>query len=253
MATGLMEPVGVVDVVRGSWKHGLMTTVKVHAGQSILEGYIKRPAVGLSELIWNAFDEDAHLVAVTCGYNGLGGLGKITVSDDGTGMNQERAERAFSRVGDSWKLMPETRSGSGTRIVHGRHGRGRYAAFSLGEVVRWQSTAERVDGGLDVIQVTGRRVSLDSFDIVPIGQGLGDDGVAGTVVIITQVSPEAIKSFDARDDLHQSILIEFALHLNRYRDFSIRFLGRDIDPASVEEHRDVIPLLGAADSCRPHR
>lgn len=218
-----------------------MTTVKVQAGQSILEGYVKRPSVGLTELIWNAFDEDAHLVTITCGYNGLRGLEEITVTDDGNGMTFQRAEQAFSRVGDSWKLMPGTRSDSGERVVHGRHGRGRYAAFSLGNVVRWMSTAERVEGGLGTVQVTGRRASLDSFDIVTSHP---EPGVAqtGTVVNISQVTSEAVNNFDAADELRQSILIEFALHLDRHKDFTVRFLGQDIDPASVQDHCEAISL-----------
>ena len=221
-----------------------MTTVKVQAGQSILEGYVKRPSVGLSELLWNAFDEDAHLVTITCGYNGLGGLDEIVVADDGNGMNRERAEQAFSRVGDSWKLMPGTKSESGARIVHGRHGRGRYAAFGLGNLVRWVSTAERVEGGLGVVRVTGRRTSLDSFDIEDFDPD-PDTTETGTVVSVDQLMPEAVKAFDAGDDLRQSILIEFALHLDRHRDFTIRFLGKDVDAASVQERRHVINLSDA--------
>ena len=209
-----------------------------------MEGYVKRPSVGLSELLWNAFDEDAHLVTITCGYNGLGGLDEIVVADDGNGMNRERAEQAFSRVGDSWKLMPGTKSESGARIVHGRHGRGRYAAFGLGNLVRWVSTAERVEGGLGVVRVTGRRTSLDSFDIEDFDPD-PDTTETGTVVSVDQLMPEAVKAFDAGDDLRQSILIEFALHLDRHRDFTIRFLGKDVDAASVQERRHVINLSDA--------
>ena len=219
-----------------------MTTVKVQAGQSILEGYVKKPSTGLTELIWNAFDEDAHHVSVTCEYNDLGGIEQIAVTDDGNGMHRETAAHAFSRVGDSWKLMPGTRSESGERIVHGRHGRGRYAAFALGNVVRWVSTSERVEGGLGVVQVTGNRSSLDTFDIEAFGAD--PDGTnSGTVVTVHQLGPAAVSSFDAPDDLRQAILIEFALNLERYKDFQIRFLGEDIDAASVEVHRQEIPLV----------
>ena len=218
-----------------------MATIKVQAGQSILEGYVKKPSVGLAELIWNAFDEDARLVTITCAYNDLQGLDEIIVADDGNGMNAERAKQAFSRVGDSWKLMAGTRSGNGSRIVHGRHGRGRYAAFALGGVARWTSTAQRVEGRLGVVVVTGRRSSLDSFDIVTSDPEPGTDAT-GTIVSVEQVTPEAIKCFDATNELRQSILIEFALHLDRHRDFTIRFLGENIDPAAVQEHREVITL-----------
>lgn len=105
----------------------------------MLEGLVRNPQVGLCELVWNAFDEDAKTVTISVDYNELSALALIHVEDDGTGMNRQRAERAFSRVGDSWKLMPGTKSESG-RPVHGRHGRGRYAAFSLGAAVNWVST-----------------------------------------------------------------------------------------------------------------
>lgn len=185
-------------------------------------------------------------MAITCSYNELHGLDEITVADDGNGMNLERAERGFSRVGDSWKLMAGTRSDSGERVVHGRHGRGRYAAFSLGNVVRWVSTAERVEGGLGVVQVSGRRTSLDSFDLVTLGLD-PESNETGTTVSITELTPEAVRSFDAAGELRQSILIEFALHLDRFKDFTIRFLGDDIDPASVRDHSEVITLTGSDD------
>ncbi len=44
------------------------------------------------------------------------------------------------------------------------------------------------------------------------------------------------------DDLRHAILTEFALHLERYKDFQIRFLGEDVDAASVEVHRKAITL-----------
>ena len=41
-------------------------------------------------------------------------LGQI--EDDGNGMNRQRAESSFSKVGDSWKLMPGTKS-DGDRLL----------------------------------------------------------------------------------------------------------------------------------------
>src|SRR5690349_1180923 len=110
----------------------------------MLEGYVKKPTVGLCELVWNAFDEDANTVDIGIDTNALGGIGQIVVQDDGNGMTLERASSSFATVGDSWKRMPGTLS-PGKRPVHGRHGRGRYAAFGLGGSVRWTSTALAVD------------------------------------------------------------------------------------------------------------
>jgi Histidine kinase-, DNA gyrase B-, and HSP90-like ATPase len=221
-----------------------MTTVRVQAGQSILEGYVRRPSVGLAELIWNAFDEDATSVTVICEHNDLGGLEEIVVTDNGNGMSQERAESSFSRVGDSWKLMPGTHSPNGDRPVHGRHGRGRYAAFSLGHVVRWTSTAEQVVGGLGTVRISGRRSALDRFEI---DYGGAETSGTGTIVSISRVTDEAVTSFDDPQGLRQAILTEFALHLDRFRDFRVRFLGIDVDPGSVEDHRETIKLANPDD------
>ena len=124
----------------------LVTRIQVQAGQSMLESYVKRPDTGLCEMIWNAFDEDAEVVEITVELNDLGGLDFITVEDDGNGFTRERAESAFATVGDSWKRMPGTLSTGKKRPVHGKHGRGRYAAFGLGGSVQWRSHAESRQG-----------------------------------------------------------------------------------------------------------
>jgi len=84
--------------------------IQVQAGQSMLEGYVKKPGVGLCELAWNAFDEDATTVEISIETNGLGGIEQIIVEDDGNGMTIERASSSFATVGDSWKRMPGTLS-----------------------------------------------------------------------------------------------------------------------------------------------
>jgi hypothetical protein len=213
-----------------------MATVQVQAGQSLLKSYVKTPPVGLCELVWNAFDEDATTVEVLTEYNDFGGLEEIHVRDDGNGMTLERANLAFSRVGDSWKMMDGTVSASGARVVHGRHGRGRYSAFSLGSQVLWMSVSPAIDGGeLATVRVSGQSAELDRFDVSEIPTIGGSKG--GTTVTIGQVSEEAVRAFDQPDTLRQRLLTEFALHLQRYDDFTIRFLGVPVDPMAVMQKR----------------
>lgn len=216
-----------------------MGQIKVTAGRTLLEGYVKTPPVGLCELIWNAFDEDAQTVRVEVEAGPLGGIEVVRVEDDGNGMTRERAELAFSRVGDSWKIVPGATSESG-RPVHGKHGRGRYSAFSLGALVQWVSTAEAVDGGgLATIRVSGARSSLDQFDIDDVS---ATEPVAGTRVEATSLTPEAVSAFDQPEQLRQRLLMEFALHLDRHQDFAIEFLGSPIDPSAVVASRTRVVL-----------
>lgn len=217
----------------------VMSEIRVAPGTTMLEGLVKTPQAGLCELVWNAFDEDAKTVTITIENGDLGGLELIRVDDDGNGMNQERAREAFSRVGDSWKRMPGTTSDSG-RPVHGKHGRGRYAAFSLGEWVNWESCAKQVEGDeLGTITIKGRRSQLDRFDIddtLTIGES------TGTRVTIGAVTEGAISAFNEPTALRERLLTEFALHLDRHDDFEIRFLGEVIDPSAVIAVRNNIEL-----------
>lgn len=216
-----------------------MAHIQVTAGRTLLEGYVRTPPVGLCELVWNAFDEDAKAVHIEQELGALGGVELVRVSDDGNGMTRERAESAFSRVGDSWKLAPGTTS-EGGRPVHGKHGRGRFAAFSLGSLVQWISTSKAIEKGkLATIRVRGSRSSLDSFEVddLPI-----EDNKTGTRVEIGGLTPEAIAAFDAPLLLRQRLLTEFALHLERHDDFEIDFLGTLVDPSAVISSRTPIAL-----------
>ncbi|WP_322410657.1 ATP-binding protein [Microbacterium invictum] len=216
-----------------------MSQIKVTAGRTLLEGYVKSPPVGICELVWNAFDEDAKLVSVEVESGPVGGIELIRVRDDGNGMTRERAELAFSRVGDSWK-MPVGTTSAGGRPVHGKFGRGRYSAFSLGAVVQWTSTSEAVEGGaLATIQVRGSYSSLDQFEIDDVAV---PETESGTRVEAVSITPEAANAFEEREQLRQRLLTEFALHLERHEDFSIEFLGSPIDPSTVVQSRTPISL-----------
>lgn len=215
-----------------------MPKVHVSAGQPLLESYTKTPAIGVCELIWNAFDEDARIVQIDVERSGLGAVEQITVADDGRGMSEERAHMAFSRVGDSWKRMPGTHSDDG-RAVHGKLGRGRYTAFALGTNVQWTSTSEAVEGELASITITGARSALDTF---VIDKAELSTEKTGTTIRIVNVPVLAAKEFDEPAALRERILFEFALQLERHTDFHIFFLGEEIKPSEVIDKRTELEL-----------
>lgn len=215
-----------------------MAHLQVTAGRTLLEGFIKTPPNGLSELIWNAFDEDATTVQIELSNSHLGGIDSIRITDDGGGMTRERADIAFSKVGDSWKNSPGKTS-EGGRPVHGRHGRGRYAAFSLGSVVHWTSTAPEVNGdNYSTIRVKGSRSNLNTFEV----EEVDTSGHPGTSVEIFSPTLEAIKAFDSPDSLRNHLLSEFALRLDRHPDFTIEFLGQALDPDAAIAKKTAINI-----------
>jgi len=215
-----------------------MTRIKVQAGQSMLESYVKRPGIGLCELVWNAFDEDATKVEISIVTNDLGGIEQIVVEDDGNGMTIERASKSFATVGDSWKRMPGTLS-VGKRPVHGRYGRGRYAAFGLGDSAQWRSTAIAVEGGFAGVHIAGNRSDLQHMEVSSISPATSKPTTRVTIGLITD---EARAVFDKPAELRNQLLTEFALHLDRFKDFSVVFLGEEIDPGGVVGSKEVTAL-----------
>jgi hypothetical protein len=215
-----------------------MGLFEVKAGEGLLEGYVRTPPAGVCELIWNAFDEDAENVEVSFEYTPMQAIDRILISDDGSGMSMEAAMRGFLNVGDSWKAMPGTTSEVKKRPVHGKYGRGRYTAFSLGLLAKWHSVTE-VGGELMGVQVKGSGSDLTHFEIDAARPELDS---SGTVVTVSAVLQEAQDAFDAPNSLRERILTEFALHLDRFSDFKIKFKSENIDPTKVQHdkvHPDV--------------
>lgn len=87
-----------------------------------LEGLAAQPTTAILELIWNALDADAGVVEVSFASNPLDGIEEIRVTDDGHGITHAEAITAFGTLGASWKLSA-TRTRSGQRALHGKHGR----------------------------------------------------------------------------------------------------------------------------------
>lgn len=166
-----------------------MKRINVGAGDSLLAGYLRTPAVGLCELAWNAFDEDASHVTISIVDNDLGSLDSVIVEDDGTGMDVMTVTREFAKVGDSSKATSLGRNSPGGRPVHGRLGRGRYSAFSIGGLVSWESTSAAVKG-LSSVRVRGNRDDLKGFDVeevdVPLSDRTGTRAVMNNITELAQ-------------------------------------------------------------------
>jgi len=94
-----------------------------------------KPIQALAEFIWNSLDADASRIDVTVEENALGGMAKVIVCDNGTGMEYEKAPEMFKSLGGSWKREGATTKGG--RFLHGQDGRGRFKAFALGAVAEW--------------------------------------------------------------------------------------------------------------------
>jgi hypothetical protein len=144
---------------------------------------LKKPILGIEELIWNALDADANNVEVVLKRNTMDGLDRIIITDDGHGMKPTEKEIAFGRLGGSPKRL-QGRSPDG-RVLHGKEGKGRFRAFGLGARAEWRSRYRDEKKEILEWRISGDATNLCNFPHEePKPSGVSN---TGTTVTITNV------------------------------------------------------------------
>ena len=208
-----------------------MTRYKVRAGKSHLDRYAGQPAVeALAELIWNALDAEADRVEVRMERGSLGNdspefVTRLWVEDNGHGIEPQTAVERFRMLGDSWKVGLSGRTINGLRVLHGKHGRGRFYAYALGHQVAWHTVWQDREGRKLGYQIKGRRGSINEFEV---NQTRESDGQTGTTVDISVEQGHSLSQL-LNDEVNTNLCARFAPHLLGNSDIEIIFDGRRLD------------------------
>lgn len=209
-----------------------MAKVHVTAKRDFIESLASaKPLTALSELIWNGFDADADRVKVFIELNDLDGVNAIKIRDNGYGINHNSVTSFFGGLGDSWKKQQCKQNG---RSLHGKNGRGRFKAFSLGEHVSWNTVYEH-QGKNYAYQIVGHANAIEDFDATDPAEC--DAALStGTEVAIENVTHD-FRSF--RDGTAQLELAKiFAAYLTEYPHLTLEFDGCRINPQDAQLGRD---------------
>jgi hypothetical protein len=180
---------------------------------------LKKPIIGIEELVWNALDADATRVEVILRRGLLDGLDAILVHDNGHGMAPDEKEKSFGVLGGSAKRL-RSRSPGG-RILHGREGKGRFRAFGLGTRVNWTSRFKQ-KGVVSEWSIEANATNLCAFAFNdPVVEKAGAS--TGTTVTVTNVDASlgVLSSDNARLDL----LTRLALYLRAYPKAVVHYDG----------------------------
>ena len=183
------------------------------------------PLSAVEELVWNALDANAREVRVDLVTNPLGAVEAVRVADNGTGIDARQADRLFGYLGGSWK---RDFRGSEQRMLHGRHGRGRFKAFALGSDVEWRTTT-RIGDQLLSYKLSGTADKPGVFDLEDAPAG----SAPGTEVYVTNVRATVDSLLDAGETV-QDLSARFALHLKSFPDIRIYFNGLPVTPVIVQ-------------------
>lgn len=212
-----------------------MGKVKVEAKRDYLDRLISTPRQGMLELIWNALDADAKVVHLDIVDNPMGGALGITVSDDGLGINADRAALEFGSLGGSWKLGE--RATAGGRALHGKQGRGRFHAFGIGDAVVWTSISDSTEGRTRTV-VRGTRQNPDEFDVDT--EVVEEAEPHGTVVRIGELNQSTLKYIDS-DRLVDNLTAALAVYISKYHPRVI-WREKELNPNELIEQQADVPV-----------
>ncbi len=207
-----------------------MSEIRVAVKKDHLEklAATKKPILAIAELIWNSLDADATHVTVNLEQNKMGGIQEIHVVDDGHGIHVDEATAAFGNLGGSWKPTSGKSKLKG-RLLHGRAGKGRFRAFSLGSQVVWK-TRFAWNTSIDEYTITGTGDDLSTF--VTTDPQSVQSNAHGTEVVISDLR----KPFPSL--MTQSAVLEltslFALYLTQYTDVKVVYNGEQLDPTLIQ-------------------
>lgn len=223
-------------------RHQLVTTVSAYAGRRASTGVAlesRRVQAGkktilaipdrasgveaVAELIWNGLDADATSVAVSMELGVLGAPITIVVADDGEGMSYTKATDVFELHGDSWKA--DSKFSASGRPMHGRHGRGRFLAYTLGTSATWETVSSEPDG-LQLTRVIGRRAKPDTFDF----EGpTSTDRPTGTTVTLKARDSQAVARL-ADEGILDQLAARLAATLLGLPDVEVTYRNQKVDP-----------------------
>ena len=197
---------------------------------------VKKPILAVAELMWNALDADASQVRVVFDRNSLGGVQSIRVIDNGLGIKHDEAIKAFESLGGSWKQRVQT-TRHNKRLLHGKAGKGRFRAFSLGNLVEWRSTFDD-NGGKASFSIRGCGDHLGTFEI-------DEPKAAARTAVGTEVTIDNIArnmpSLSGEEAILE-ITEYFALYLKAYKYIEVYYDGARIDPDTITDRSKDIDL-----------
>ncbi|MEQ1871747.1 MAG: ATP-binding protein [Vicinamibacterales bacterium] len=196
------------------------------------------PSVGIAELIWNSLDADATRVNVWLREGPGGGVERVEVDDNGTGIDVTRVDQAFESLGGSWKASKKVSDGG--RVLHGRAGKGRFRAGSIGRMCRWSTVNRAVDSTIHAFGIT---ISTDNLKdaVVEPSEKEQSAAEAGTRVVISEILSPYSKALEG-DALRERLTEEFGPYLLQYPGVKIAIDGELLDATPLINEQATVLL-----------
>lgn len=212
-----------------------MTTHEMFVDREHIASLTKgSPTLAIAELIWNAWDADAKNITVKIERNGLAGIDKVSIVDDGLGLKDKDPQLLFTQIGGSWKTDAK-RTPTG-RPIHGQRGRGRLKALSVGNQIVWSLP----DSDKSILHTVAINAStINKIDLT--SNECPKEELKQSKVEITEIGDRAGELLN-QEKVENILAHHFALSLKNYPQVKIKFDGHPVNPDMLIEDSTVISM-----------
>lgn len=171
----------------------------------------------LAELIWNGFDAKATEVHIQFESNAIDSISKLTISDNGEGIDHESLKDTFGAFLDSRKKHIRQRSS----YTRGRKGKGRFSFSIFAHSAKWH-TVYKKDGkylAYDIAIKSNRKNEYDEDNL-----HVSRKRATGTDLVLTDLHGDISAYSFSMEALQDFLAKEFGwfLLLNRKHRFAIK-------------------------------
>lgn len=193
----------------------------------------------ISELIWNSLDADASEINIEFKKTKLGGINYLLIKDNGHGLNYQKAQDVFSKLGGSEKKS--NRKSPNGRHYHGKEGKGRYKSLALGDLVEFTSRYKNGESFKEyTITLDRNHLSYSNFsDLKTLPKGDYSTGFQVRIDNVNQENASQAIDISSRKELEQ----KFASYWINYPDFSIIINGQKLKFSSLIKHSEEQDIL----------
>ncbi|MCB0413370.1 MAG: ATP-binding protein [Bdellovibrionales bacterium] len=185
-----------------------------------------KPVTALLELISNSFDAKAERIDINLHENQLGGIEKVSVSDNGLGISPEVFNERFKKVG----VKPNS-YGVGQ---FGRFGLGRFSVFKLGSRSEWSSVAKN---GSSYVELSFSMVEDHSQRLVRTSTTTKTK--TGTIVEIFNLYEDVLKKLSP-SQLKNEIMLGFLVYLLAHPKKSIFLNGEKLSADDLIDKNELV-------------
>lgn len=178
--------------------------------QNSLKKY--KPVNAITEYVWNGFDAGADTIELEIHKNSLGGIDRISIIDNGTGIDIEELDNKFRPFFQSEKIYDPKNKHS---AMHGKNGVGRLTYYVFAKDASWETIYEK-NNKRYLYVITSNADTLENYSLTDKTETNVKTGTAVTFSNFSncELSIEKIKE-------HLAVEFSWFLELNKENNFKI--------------------------------